>query len=182
MMTNESSDAALRHKIDLIFNIYDQNKTGTLSLNELHVFLNDLLATSGYSRRVSYQEAYNIMKTIDKNKDGQVNKFELFSCFKYLTQPNTLGMGGLNGGGNYGVTGYGTNAPMGNCSPMGGMQTNGSFQPTYFGIPNGGMGPGTMGQLGPNLLGWMEGGMRPPGQMGALSPRGNGAGFGRPGY
>lgn len=54
LMTDQT-DSILKRKIDRIFDHYDQNKAGTLTLNELHVFLNDLLASTGYSRRVSYE-------------------------------------------------------------------------------------------------------------------------------
>jgi hypothetical protein len=82
---NNPHDAMLKQRIDAIFKKYDTNHNGTLSLQELHVFLNDLLASAGNSHRVTSQEAQNVMRAIDQNGDGRINKYELFHCFKYLT-------------------------------------------------------------------------------------------------
>lgn len=72
---NDPNDAVLKKKIDQIFLRYDTNKSGTLSLDELHVFLNDLLLSTGNNRQVTYEEAMNVLTVIDKNRDGRVNKY-----------------------------------------------------------------------------------------------------------
>jgi len=52
---NSPQDMALKQRIDAVFKKYDIHHKGTLSLQELHVFLNDLLASSGNSHRVTHQ-------------------------------------------------------------------------------------------------------------------------------
>jgi hypothetical protein len=54
---------------------YDNNRAGTLSLQKLHFFLNDLLKSTGNNRHVTIQEAANVMKAIDINGDGCINKY-----------------------------------------------------------------------------------------------------------
>jgi len=83
--TNNPQDMKLKKRIDAIFNKYDTHHNRTLSLQELHVFLNDLLASAGNSHRVTHQEALNVMHAIDQNGDGRINKYDLFCCFKHLT-------------------------------------------------------------------------------------------------
>lgn len=112
------SDMMLRQYIDQVFMRYDFNRTGTLNLPELHVFLNELFMMCGIPRQVSYTEAFQALMQMDNNRDGQINKFELFNLFRYLTTPGfrplpysfggrAFGMGGMGYGG-MGVIG----APM----------------------------------------------------------------------
>lgn len=87
------ADALLKERIDAVFKRYDIDHNGTLSLEELHIFLNDLLASTGNARRVTHKEAQNVMKAIDQNGDGRINKYEMFCCFKYLTGNGKHGQG-----------------------------------------------------------------------------------------
>lgn len=140
---NTINDMMLRQYIDQVFMRYDFNRTGTLNLPELHVFLNELFMMSGIPRQIGYMEAYQALMTMDSNRDGQINKFELFNLFRYLTTPGYqpipyrpvgMGIGGMGmpmGGMGYGV-GYGG---MG----MGGMGMGG------MGMGMGGMGMGGYG-------------------------------------
>jgi alpha-D-ribose 1-methylphosphonate 5-triphosphate synthase subunit PhnI len=93
-MLNPSNpqDMVIKQRIDAIFKKYDTHQKGTLSLQELHHFLNDLLASSGNNHRVTPQEAQNVMRSIDQNGDGRINKYELYCCFKYLSS-NSKGKG-----------------------------------------------------------------------------------------
>lgn len=124
-------DMQLRQYIDQVFMKYDYNRTGTLSLPELHVFLNELYMMCGSPRVVTYQEAYSALMAMDSNRDGQINKYELFNLFRYMTQPGFQPVPYSYGGYNYGA-GMGT---MG--TGLGGM-----------GMGVGGMGVGGMGMGG----------------------------------
>lgn len=147
------NDMQLRQYIDQVFMRYDFNRTGTLNLQELHMFLNELFGMCGIPHNVSYGECYNALMAMDANRDGQVNKYELFNLFRYMTTPNfqpigysfgnrsfglgSVGMGGVGyGGAGYGNVGYG-----------GGFTTTTTTYPattTYatYGTGLGGMGGG----------------------------------------
>lgn len=72
---NTVNDMMLRQYIDQVFFKYDFNRTGTLNLPELHVFLNELFMMSGIPRQVGYMEAYQALMQMDSNRDGQINKY-----------------------------------------------------------------------------------------------------------
>jgi hypothetical protein len=130
-------DMQLRQYIDQIFMRYDYNGTGTLNLPELHVFLNELFQMSGYPRVVTYQEAYSALMAMDSNRDGQINKYELFNLFRYMTQPGFQPLPYSYGSYNYGMGGMG----MGG---MGGMGMGGMGGMGMGGVGIGGYGTGTM--------------------------------------
>lgn len=99
------SDIQLHQYIDQVFARYDYNRTGTLNLPELHNFLNELFMMSGIPRNISYIEAYQALMQVDANRDGQVNKFELYNLFRFLTQPGFRPIPYTFGG--YSYRGYG---------------------------------------------------------------------------
>jgi hypothetical protein len=106
--------------------------------------LNDLLRSAGNNKQVTKQEAANVMKAIDQNGDGHINKYELFRCFKYLTKPpckdkKPTGGQGVPTGTTGGVPKAGGYGPqMGGYGPMAGyMPTVGVVPPV---MPIGGMG------------------------------------------
>jgi len=49
------NDIQLKQYIDQIFVRYDVNRSGTLNINELHAFLNELFMMTGYGRTITYQ-------------------------------------------------------------------------------------------------------------------------------
>jgi hypothetical protein len=113
---------------------YDYNRTGTLNLPELHDFLNELFMMTGHPHRVSYMEAYQALMSMDANRDGHINKFEMFNLFRHMTQPGFRplpynygnysyggvgvgagyggGFGGINGGCYGGVNGGIVSSPI----------------------------------------------------------------------
>lgn len=122
------NDMQLRQYIDQVFMRYDFNRTGTLNLQELHMFLNELFRMCGIFHEVTYMDAYNALMAMDSNRDGQINKYELFNLFRYMTTPGYqplaysygsrsfglgggLGLGGVGGVAYGGVPGY--NSPYG---------------------------------------------------------------------
>ncbi len=123
-------DMQLRAYIDQVFMRYDFNRTGTLNLQELHVFLNELFGMCGVQRIVTYNEAYQALMAVDRNRDGQVNKYELFNLFRYMTQPGfqplpysygSYSFGGFGGG----LGGYGNTYATGGLGyPGGGVYGN----------------------------------------------------------
>lgn len=140
---NNPQDAMLKERINAIFKRYDTNHSGTLSLQELHVFLNDLLASTGNARRVTQQEAQNVMRAIDMNGDGRINKYEMFHCFKYLTNgANRNGHGPANHANRVAIPGQqakGLNRPP---AYHNNQQVNYGYGPTMGGVA---VAPGMMG-------------------------------------
>ena len=143
------NDMMLRQYIDQVFMRYDFNRTGTLNLTELHVFLNELFMMCGLPRRVGYQEAFQALMAMDSNRDGQINKFELFNLFHYLQTPGFRPLPYSYGGRSFGIGGMGMSG-MGMGMGMGGMGMGG--------IGMGGMGMGGMG-MGMGGRGMGMGGM-----------------------
>lgn len=150
-------DMQLRQYIDQVFMRYDINRTGTLNLPELHIFLNELFQMCGVPRMVTYQEAYSALMAMDSNRDGQINKYELFNLFRYMTQPGFQPLPYSYGNYNYG---------MGGGMGMGGMGM-------------GGMGMGGMGMGG---VGMGMGGAMPYGGTYTAPGMGMGMGYGTGGY
>jgi hypothetical protein len=152
MMMN-INDMQLRQYIDQVFMRYDFNRTGTLNLQELHVFLNELFRMCGVPRVVTYQEAYSALMTMDSNRDGQINKYELFNLFRYMTQPGyqPMGYGGMGGMGGMGMGGMG-GMGMGGMG-MGGMGMGGMGMGGMGTMPYGGSYTGT-GGYGGGWGGW----------------------------
>jgi hypothetical protein len=81
------SDLQLRQFIDEVFMRYDYNKSGTLNLPELHIFLTELFSLTGMKKTFSYEEACGALQTMDANRDGQISKFELYNLYRHMTQP-----------------------------------------------------------------------------------------------
>jgi len=129
------NDMMLRQYIDQVFMRYDFNRTGTLNLQELHIFLNELFRMCGVPRNVGYMEAYQALMQVDCNRDGQVNRFELFNLFKFMTEPGfrpvpyTFGaysFGGINSCG--GIGGIGGFGGIGGIGGFGGINSYGAIR------------------------------------------------------
>lgn len=103
------TDQQLRYYIDQVFQKYDRDYSGTLDVNELYLFFNDIFAMTGSSYRLQPQQAVGAMQAIDKNGDGRASKPELFMAFKYILQSQhymqSQNQYGQNQG--YGQQGYG---------------------------------------------------------------------------
>jgi hypothetical protein len=91
------SDQQLRTYIDQVFGRYDRDNGGSLDVNELANFFNDVFQMTGNSIRVTQQDAIAAMRAIDRNNDGRANKPELFNCFKSLMGGQRPGQGQQGG-------------------------------------------------------------------------------------
>jgi hypothetical protein len=146
------NDMQLRQYIDQVFMRYDFNRTGTLNLQELHMFLNELFSLCGIMHTVSYGDAYNALMAMDANRDGQINKYELFNLFRYMTQPNYTPIGYSYGNRSFGLGGVGTGFG-GGIAPYGGSYSSTTTTTTYPGTTYTTYGTG-MGGVGGMGGGW----------------------------
>lgn len=152
-------DMMLRNQIDQIFYRYDINRTGTLNFNELYMYLNELFGNMGYMGfQISPQEAINLFRQADTDFNGQINKYELFNMFKYLTvdnyQPMPYTYMGRQVGYNLG-SGYGYS-----ITPV-----TTSYVDTYGGVGMGGIGMGGIGMGGVGMGGFNTGTYVVPGSV-----------------
>lgn len=77
-------DVTLQKYIDEVWNVYDVNKSNVMEPAELHWFLNDLFVRIGDLRRYTPAELLLIFKEADVNKDGHIDKKELFRICKMI--------------------------------------------------------------------------------------------------
>lgn len=83
---NTTQDLKLKQYVDDLYRKYDHHKTGSLDMLELAEAFNEILMKMGINSSLSQEEAVQLMNTIDKSKDGKVQKPEFFQCMKILTQ------------------------------------------------------------------------------------------------
>lgn len=84
------ADAQLQQYINTVMQRYDYNRSGTLEPGELVNCFNDLYSMCGFNRRiVTLQDALNLVRKVDCNFDGKVNKYELFKAFKFELYQNS---------------------------------------------------------------------------------------------
>ena len=74
----------LRHYIDRVFERYDWDKSGTLNPEELANFMTVYYESVGDPTKVTPEVARWYMEAIDLDRDGKINKQELFEAFKFL--------------------------------------------------------------------------------------------------
>ena len=75
--------------MDEIFVVYDKDRSQSLDLNEITLFLNDIFSKMNDPRRFNQQQALQTLKSIDVNNDGKASKMEMFLVIKkILSQPN----------------------------------------------------------------------------------------------
>ena len=98
-------DERLRQNIDIVFQKYDMNQTYQLEGQEFFYAYRDLTLAMGMAPPSSYQEIWQAAMECDQNRDGQVNKMEMFNLFKRIQGINQgqffgggMGMGGMGGG------------------------------------------------------------------------------------
>jgi hypothetical protein len=65
-----------------VFGYYDKDRSGTLDKRELVGFFNQLFQSFNDPRRVDQNTINQMLSACDMNRDGQVNKVELFTLFK----------------------------------------------------------------------------------------------------
>jgi hypothetical protein len=176
-------DQQLRMYIDQVFNTYDRDRSGTLDPNELVAFFNDVLSMMGYPIRVNQFQVMQTMRSIDRNSDGRVNKFELFNALKYIAMQQQGGLykqqGGMQGPmyGQQGMGGYGQQG-MGGYGQQG---MGGYGQQGMGGYGQQGMGGyGQQGMGGYGQQGGMYGGQYGGGMGGGMGGMGGMGGYGNP--
>lgn len=91
-------EAQLRAYVDQVFVRYDPSNKGSMGFDDLHLFLNELFTLTGMNRTVTNDEAYNAFTRLDKNRDGQITREELFQLFKtYMMAPTGPNMASTPG-------------------------------------------------------------------------------------
>lgn len=164
------TDVQLRQYIDQIFSRYDRDGTGSLDVNELAAFFNEVFQRMGSPVNVTQQQAVQALQFIDKNFDRKASKQELFSALKMLSGGQSQGGSGQPGYGGQGT--YGATQPgYGGVPGQGGQGTYGATQPGY-GMP----GQGGQGTYGATQPGYGMPGQGGQGTYGATQP-----GYGMPG-
>lgn len=83
-----AQDLQLKKLIDEVFLKYDPGRKLMLGVQELPGFLNECFARLGLPNRVSPQEAQAAFNFIDLNKDGRIQKMEVFILLKQLLTKN----------------------------------------------------------------------------------------------
>jgi Ca2+-binding EF-hand superfamily protein len=68
------TEPKLQQFIEVVFNKYDTNRTGSLDANELASFFNDVFAQMGQPTRLNNQQAFEALQVIDANHDGKASK------------------------------------------------------------------------------------------------------------
>lgn len=96
-MSQGLDDNVLRMFIDEVFDQYDYDGNGTLDVNELHTFFNQLFIQLNDPRRFTAQQTKEVVAQIDLQHNGLITKPELFMLFKRLTSGGTLMAGGNQG-------------------------------------------------------------------------------------
>ncbi len=76
------SDSQLRDAVDLVFNQFDTDGSGTLDPSEVRNLINAALKQMNAGRQADQSEVDALIKAVDKNSDGKITKMELFEIFK----------------------------------------------------------------------------------------------------
>ncbi len=64
----------IQKAVDIAFLKYDRDNSGSLDANELGAFLTEVFKIAGVGITVSGWQAQLLMKIMDKNKDGRIQK------------------------------------------------------------------------------------------------------------
>lgn len=78
------TDTTLMQYIDQLFLRFDVNGSGSLTVEELYLFFNELFTLMGSPIRINPQQATQAMAMIDVNRDGHATKPEIFQVFKHM--------------------------------------------------------------------------------------------------
>lgn len=77
-------DGDIDRKLDDIYRRYDINGDGSLNRDETRKFLNDVLRNS--NQTVSESELDNFIQQADNNRDGKIQKQEIFDLYKKMNR------------------------------------------------------------------------------------------------
>jgi Ca2+-binding EF-hand superfamily protein len=77
-------DGDIDRKLDDIYRRYDINGDGSLNRDETRKFLNDVLKNS--NQTVSDSELDNFIQQADNNRDGKIQKQEIFDLYKKMNR------------------------------------------------------------------------------------------------
>ena len=89
-MAHLMNDELLRQYVDGIFSRYDVDHSNTLTLKELTVFFNDLIASRGSTHAMTPQQVQHSLNTMDTNNDGKITKKELFDALKRISVQSAI--------------------------------------------------------------------------------------------
>ena len=99
---NNNLDQRLQQGVDTVFMKYDQNRTNQLEGQEFFYAYRDLCLNMGIAPPQSQQEVWQAVQQCDQNRDGRVNKMEMFMLFKRIqgiNQGQMFNQGGMQQGG-----------------------------------------------------------------------------------
>ena len=82
-------DKAYRKAVDLIFEQYDTQKTGTLKRTDLKALISDVLVAISENSKVTEDEVTLVVQGLDHNNNGFVTRDELYLCLKKLNSAAT---------------------------------------------------------------------------------------------
>lgn len=78
------SDAQLREIVDVVFMRYDADNSGALDREEVKILIADVFTQLDMHRLADPKEIDKFINSIDKNRDGLIQKPELFDIFKEM--------------------------------------------------------------------------------------------------
>jgi hypothetical protein len=140
----DASNANLHSFVDALFQRYDANGNGTLTMSQLQSFTNDLFHLSGQGRNATNEEVLAAFKSLDSDQNGRIQKSELFNAFKWMTntqyRPLQTSQPILSRGNNNYPHLAGSQAGTTQPANMGGQQMGNSCPLIRYGDPTWNMG------------------------------------------
>jgi Ca2+-binding EF-hand superfamily protein len=76
------SDAQLNEAVNAVFKQFDKDNSGTLDAAEVTALINAALKNMNANRNATEAEVAALIKNVDANSDGKINKDELLKIFK----------------------------------------------------------------------------------------------------
>ena len=95
---NNNHDQRLQQGVHMVFQKYDQNRTGQLEGQEFFYAYRDLCLNMGMAPPTNQQQVWQAAQQCDQNRDGKVSKQEMFMLFKSIQGVQPYGQGGYGGG------------------------------------------------------------------------------------
>lgn len=78
------SDKQLKEAINVVFDKYDVDKSGTLDFSEVKNVISDAFKQIGTTRTVTNEDVKKLIGAVDKDNDFKITKSELLQIFKML--------------------------------------------------------------------------------------------------